>query len=159
MEQIKDIIFKKYKFQVLLMACAFVLILIVQVFHFMNLDKKEDPTHQSIAELVPKGFVLIPVEISNGKDIIPIIGPYGVVDLYAYSKNKDVPDIKVGMYIKVIAPDSEESSFMALIPEKEVNKLFEHSPPFYAVIQNPKEQKTKIYKKKKTGLIVVEEKI
>ena len=59
MEQIKDIIFKKYKFQVLLMACAFALILIVQVFHFMNPDKKEDPAHQSIAELVPKGFVLI----------------------------------------------------------------------------------------------------
>ena len=112
----------------------------------------------SLDQLVPKGFVLMPIEIRNAEDIRSLIGAYGVVDLYAYSKKTGLPDRKVADYIKVIPVNTESAGLTALIPEKSALNLFEYSESFYAVIQNPKNTRSKVYKKKrKKSLIVVEE--
>ena len=112
----------------------------------------------SLDQLVPKGFVLMPIEISNAEDIISLIGAYGVVDLYAYSKHTGLPDKKVADYIKVIPLNTESAGLTALIPEHSALDLFEYSESFYAVIQNPSHKNSKVYKKKrKKTLIIVEE--
>ena len=119
---------------------------------------KEQPKTLSLDNLVPKGFVLLPIEINNGKDITNIIGSYGVVDLYVYSKQSGLPEKQVASAIKILPPDTEEGRFTALVPEQEAIHLFGYSEPFYAVIQNPNKKGSKIYKKqKKKSLIVIEE--
>ena len=125
-----------------------VLVLSVISYFLSFLKNTEETAKTSIDSLVPEDFVLIPIDISNGKDIINLIGPHGVVDLYSYSIKTDLPQEQIAKFIKILPPETEDSLFVALIPEKEVKKLFEHSPPFYAVIQNPKKQGSQIHKKR-----------
>ena len=134
-------------------------LILSMISHFLPLLKKtEEPPPASIDALVPEGFVLVPIDLLNGKDIINLIGSYGVVDLYSYSTRTDLPDKQVGRLIKILPPDTLEGLFSALIPEKQVHQLFKHSPPFYAVIQNPEKQGSQIHKKKvKKPLIIIEE--
>jgi len=122
----------------------------------LRASPKETPV--SLDQMVPKGFVLVPLEISNGEDIFPFIGVYAVVDLYLDSKRRALPEKQVASQVRIFPPQSEEGLWTALIPENEVLYLFEYASAFYAVIQNPKKKDSKIYKKqKKTSLIVIEE--
>ena len=121
-------------------------------------SSKEVPKATSLDSLVPKGFVLMPIELRNGQDIIDIIGSYAVVDLYAYSDKTGLPEILAASALKVLSPSTEEGSFIALVPEKSALHLFDYTESFYAVIQNPEKTGAKIYKKEKSkSLIVIEE--
>ena len=115
-------------------------------------------TPVSLDQMVPKGFVLVPLEISNGEDLFSFIGAYAVVDLYLDSKRVGLPEQQVASQVRVFPPQLEEGLWTALIPEKEVIHLFEYVSAFYAVIQNPEKKNSKIYRKqKKDSLIVIEE--
>ena len=112
----------------------------------------------SLDQMVPKGFVLVPLEISNGEDLFSFIGAYAVVDLYLDSKGIGLPEQQVASQVRIFPPQTEEGLWTALIPEKEVIHLFEYVSAFYAVIQNPEKKNSKIYKKqKRSSLIVIEE--
>lgn len=125
---------------------------------FLPLLSKETPKTASLDSLVPKGFVLMPIEIRNSQDIQSIIGSYGVVDLYAYSAHTGLPEVLAASALKVLPPSTEEGSFTALVPEKSARHLFDYTESFYAVIQNPQKTGSKIYKKEKNkSLIVIEE--
>ena len=119
---------------------------------------KEKKAPLSLDTLIPKGFVLLPIEIINGQDIIQLIGSHGVVDLYAYSDKSRLPEEQAASVVKVLPPEREEGRWTALVPEKQASYLFGYSDPFYAVIQNPEKNNSKIYKKKeKKSFIVIEE--
>ena len=150
-----EYLFKKYGWH-------FVILIFLLVFSFASkffpLLHKETSKKLSLDQLVPKGFVLMPIEISNGQDIKNIIGAYGVVDLYAYSKATGLPETLVASALKVLPPSTEEGTFTALVPEKSAIYLFDYTEGFYAVIQNPQKTGAKIYKKQKNkSLIVIEE--
>jgi len=123
----------------------------------LRASSKEVPL--SLDQMVPKGFVLVPLEITNGEDLFAFIGAFGVVDLYLDSTGQGLPEKQIASQIKIFPPQAEEGLWTALIPENEVLHLFEYASGFYAVIQNPIKQGATIYKKKKrTSLIVIEEK-
>jgi len=136
-----------------------VLSLLSLISYLTPLFKKETQVQSlSLDTLVPKGFVLVPIDILNGKDLLNLIGSYGVVDLYAYSQSSDLPKEQIAQLIKILPPNVENGLFTALIPAKEVHKLFEYSPPFYAVVQNPQKQGSQIHKKKiRQSLQIIEE--
>ena len=148
-------LFKKY-------AWHFIIVIFLLIFSLISkilplLSEPESKT-LSLDRLVPKGFVLMPIEISNGQDIKNMIGSYGVVDLYAYSKTTGLPETLVANALKVLPPSTEEGGFTALVPEKSAIHLFDYTTAFYAVVQNPQKTGSKIYKKqKKKSLIVIEE--
>ena len=85
----------------------------------------------------------MPIEISNGQDITAIIGSYGVVDLYAYSKITGLPETLAASALKILPPSTEEGAFTALVPEKSAIHLFNYTEAFYAVIQNPLKNRIK----------------
>lgn len=148
---------KKYYFHCIILAGIFISSVYLQFSDILKKEEIKEPV-KSVDTFVPKGFVLVAADIGNTADIINIIGAYGVVDLYSYSSSTRLPTTLVASAVKILSPVSEESSFMAMIPEKYVQNLLEHSGPFYAVIQNPDKQNTQIYKKKwKTSLVVIEE--
>ena len=146
---------KKYAWHFIIVTFLLIFSLISKFFPlFSNSESKAG----SLDHLVPKGFVLMPLEISNAQDIKNIIGSYGVVDLYAYSKETGLPETLVANVLKVLPPSTEEGAFTALVPEKSAIHLFDYTEGFYAIIQNVAKTKTKIYKKQKNkSLIVIEE--
>lgn len=154
-KNILEYLFKKYKWHFLII---FSLVFLSLFSSFLSSDSQAPQNHFFLDSMVPKGFVLIPIEINNGKDIMSIMGQYGVIDLYAYSKYTGLPEKQAASVLKVFPPKEEEGHFVALVPEKEAVNLFEYSDSFYAVVQNPKKNGSKIYKKKKNkSLVVIEE--
>ena len=150
-----EYLFKKYKGHFFIILCLMVLSFVSKI--LPGLLKTQAET-LSLDSMVPKDFVLLPIEISNGKDIIGLMGKYGVVDLYAYSDQTGLPEKQAGGAIKILPPETEDGRFVALVPEKEALGLFEYSNPFYAVVQNPNKSGAKIYKRKKRpSLVVIEE--
>ena len=148
-------LFKKFSGHFIILTALVFLSLISELLPKLLKEKNQAP---SLDALIPKGFVLLPIEIVNGEDIIQLIGSHGVVDLYAYSNQSHVPEKQAASAVKVLPPKREEGRWTALIPEKQASDLFEYPDPFYAVIQNPKKNNSKIYKKKeKKSLIVIEE--
>ncbi len=148
-------LFKKYSWHFFIVLGLAILSLISA---FLPQLAKQPAKPLSLDRLVPKGFVLLPIEISNGKDIISLIGSYGVVDLYAYSGQTGLPEQQAASAVKILPPDTEDGRFSALAPAKEAPRLFGYSDPFYAVIQNPEKKGSKIYKKRsRKNLIVIEE--
>ena len=145
---------KKYKVTLLI----FIGILLFTFgFQYFKYNVKKESV-SSFDQMIPEGFVLIPIEIDNKEDILPLIGNYGVVNLYSYSPTKKIPEDIVALSLKVIPPLNEDSRFSAIVPEKEVIKLFQHKGPFYAVIQNPTKKDSQIMKKKiSKTLIIIEE--
>lgn len=147
--------FKKFSGHFIILTALVVLSLASEVLPRLLKTKAEPP---SLDALIPKGFVLLPIEIINGQDIIQLIGSHGVLDLYAYSDKSRLPEKQAASNLKVLPPEREEGRWTALVPEKQAAYFFEYPDPFYAVIQNPKKNNTKIYKKKeRKSLIVIEE--
>ena len=101
-----------------------------------------------MSEMIPEGFVLLPVEISNGEDLINFIGSYGVVDLYSLSLNTGHPEEQVAKALKVLLPFPGDSRFVVITPEDQVTRFLKHTGPFYAVLQNPNKRGSQIHKKK-----------
>ena len=152
---IVEYLLKKYGWHLLVLI---VLILLSLGGRFLPLLSKATPQEPSLDQMVPEGFVLMPLAISNGQDIKNIIGSYGVLDLYAYSETTGLPDTLSASNLKVLPPLTEEGTFTALVPEKSAIHLFDYTESFYAVIQNPNKKGAKVYKKQKIkSLIVIEE--
>ena len=137
------------------MAVVFALAVLSSLAQFLL---KEKPEPLSLDEMIPEGFVLLPIEIDNSEDIVRLIGSYGVIDLYSYSSGSGLPQDLAGRALKVIPTKTEENRFALIAPEKEVSRFLEYEGPFYAVVQNPKKTGSQILKKKvKKQLKVIEE--
>ena len=133
-----EALIQKYKTQLLLTGAVIVLAVLSSL---VQSFLKEKPKPLSLDEMIPEGFALIPIEINNSEDIIHLIGPYGVIDLYTYSPHTGLPQERAAQALKVIPVKGEENRFAVIAPEKEVVHLLEHRGPFYAVVQNPKKNR------------------
>ena len=99
---------------------------------------------------IPKGFVLVPVELVNFNSIRGIIGALAVVDLYLQrnSKSKLPVTVPIVKSIRLIQAPNNNNQVAILVPESKAN-LFLGEKKFFATIQNPKNYKTIFYKKSK----------
>lgn len=150
-----EALIQKYKSQLLLTGVVIVLAVLSSLAQPLL---KEKPKPLSLDEMIPEGFVLIPIEINNSEDIIHLIGSYGVIDLYSYYSPTGLPQERAAQALKVIPVKGEENRFAVIAPEKEVTRLLEYKGPFYAVVQHPKKSGSQIYKKRiKKHLTVIEE--
>ena len=145
-------IFKRYKSQLF---AAFIVLLLSVCLSLGQFFSKQTVKEHSVSEMIPEGFVLLPIEISNGEDLINLIGSHGVVDLYSLSLETGHPGEQVAKALKVLIPFPGDSRFVAVAPETQVRHFFEHTGPFYAVLQNPHKKGSQIHKKKIKRTITV----
>ena len=122
-------------------------VLVLFSLFFTILQKRNTDPPQSIQNLdtyIPKGFVLVPVELSNGSQLEGLLKHKGVVDLYVgdHSQQRAKPAAKS---VKIIRSPQNPEYFAVLIPENQASLLIERFQAFHAVIQNPKvKRKTRI---------------
>lgn len=101
---------------------------------------------ESVDTYIPKGYVLVPLEISNLESLNSFIGQAGVVDLYKSKEGQK--GTKIGTRIKIIRAPLNPQLFAALVPENKSSELLNYSESLFAVVQNKSESSSEIYSKK-----------
>ncbi len=97
--------------------------------------QKDDPL--GIDTYIPKGYVLVPIEVQNHESLDSVIGQYGVVDLYLTSDLKSQKSRPVAKAVKLLRAPKNPSQFGVLVPEDQAPSLVVESLPFYVVVQRP----------------------
>jgi len=93
-------------------------------------------TSKGIDTLIPRGFVLIPIQINNLSAVAPLLGDYGVVDLYKSSK-------MIAKSIKILRAPKNPEKFAVMTLEENASKILAVQGPFQIIVQNPSQRKTK----------------
>ncbi|MNJ99852.1 hypothetical protein D3C87_176330 [compost metagenome] len=105
--------------------------------------KKEEPTSfapepPSVDTFIPRGHVLVPIELSNAESLSSLVGDVGgVVDLYLATNEKQKTGIKVGTKLKLLRAPLNPQQYAVLVRDHESSRILSFSGPFIAVVQNP----------------------
>ncbi len=137
-----------------------VLILISLIFTFLQHTNKtkEIIKPRNLDTYIPEGFVLVPVELSNGPALDGLLKHKGVVDLYTGDPSRQEVEKAAGA-VKIIRSPRNPSYFAVLVPESKAPFLIQRFQAFHAVVQNPEQRKeTHIQplNKKRRRTIVIE---
>jgi hypothetical protein len=113
----------------------------------VNLFNSSKPETTSVAlesadTYIPEGFVLVPIELENVNSISSLVGEFAIVDLFYGPLSK-----KVGRRLRLLRAPLNPNQYAVLVEEKEVQNLLSTPGPYWAVIQNPNQNKKSIIEK------------
>lgn len=106
--------------------------------------KKTEPLQDSSAEnfevdtMIPAGYLLIPLQLSNAESLASLSGPFSIVDLYAASE-KGRKSFKIATAVKLLRAPLNPEQFAVLLREEESSSILSMEGPFFAALKNPKE--------------------
>ncbi len=112
---------------------------------FKEVDGHTPPIEQLVDTYIPQGYVLVPLEIQNSKNLDSIIGNKAVVDLYG--KNPDEKATRrIGSALRLLRSPQKASEVSILIPETEVPRVLSQDRLYWVAVHNPNKLGTKIDK-------------
>lgn len=90
---------------------------------------------------IPRGYVLIPLELTNAESLNSLVGDIGgVVDLYLANTEHQKGGLKVGSKLRLLRAPLNPQQYAVLVKENDSPRLLSHAGPFIAVVQNPDEK-------------------
>ena len=108
---------------------------------------------QDIDELIPQGFVLLPIDLVNREALSSIMGSTAVVDILTVHPTTMSPQLKIASRVKLIRTPKNPDFFALLVEEQASSQILSKPGPYFALIQNKKQTKSDFYKdKQKTHL-------
>ena len=113
-----------------------------------NLKTESDaqsPVEQLVDTYIPQGYVLIPIEIQNSKNLDSIIGNKAVIDLYGKGSTEKKTR-RIGTALRLLRSPYKASEVSILVPETEVSRILGEDRLYWVAIHNPKKLGTKIDK-------------
>jgi len=115
-------------------------VLMMQIFSSKTPESEPRPSEESfdVDTMIPAGFLLIPLELSNAESLASLTGQFSVVDLYA-SGGKERKGYKIAAAVKLLRAPLNPQQFAVLVREEESAKIATHEGPFFAALKNPKE--------------------
>jgi hypothetical protein len=90
----------------------------------------------SVDTYIPKGFVLIPIELSNYEALDSVLGRFAYVDLFS-SGGPARPARLVARHVRLLRAPQNPSRFAVLVPETESAKILSGNDAFSAVLKPP----------------------
>jgi hypothetical protein len=116
------------------------------------------PVHESADSfdspdtVIPKGFVLVPVELQNAESLSAMVDQFAVVDLYVPGADSQGFESagrrsrsggsktgrRIGYHLKLLRAPLNPKTFAVLVPEAQAPAVVSTSGALFAVIQNPK---------------------
>ncbi len=108
---------------------------------FNSGPEKNTPTADKIYAdtLIPKGYVLVPIELANADTIAALVDQFGVIDLYAGSPTSQGSK-KIAAKVKLLRAPMNPQQYAVLVPEHLSNVIMKAMGPFWAVVQNRQTQ-------------------
>lgn len=105
--------------------------------------------------LIPDGFSLVPLELSNFESLNSVMGAFAIVDLYSPKSALEPKGKKLVSGVRLIRAPLNPEKLAALVPEEMTLALMDSQGPLFAAIQKrDKEVKTKLHQLKKSQSIV-----
>lgn len=92
---------------------------------------------ESIDTYIPKGHLLVPVEIQNAEQLQSLVGPATVVDLYATGEGRRAR--LVGRRLRLLRAPANPQVFAVLVRDTEADGILAFTGPFRASIRTPEE--------------------
>jgi hypothetical protein len=91
----------------------------------------------SLDKLIPDGFVLLPIEITNKTALSALVGEYGVVDLMTVRTPINPHTKKVAQGVKILRSPQDPEQFSILLKAELVQKFLKYDGPYFALVANP----------------------
>jgi hypothetical protein len=98
-----------------------------------SVEKLQRPTLET---LVPEGFQLIPIEVSNAESLDSVFGNFGYVDLYAAGSSSPNPSLRVAQAVKLVRAPLNPKQFAVLIASEDAAEIVQQGPTYFVVLQN-----------------------
>ena len=100
----------------------------------------------AVDTFIPKGFVLVPIEIENFEAVDSILGAYGVVDLLKPGQNNSG---LVAKNVRLLRAPHNPAHFAILVRESEVDRILRHGGTFAVVIKRPSKDGTEFVQERR----------
>ena len=111
--------------------------LVIVYFSLKNkTDQKVNNTDNPVLAdtFIPKGYVLVPIELRNMATIKSLIGAYGLVDLYAESEQKS--NSLVVSKVKIVRAPLNSELYAVLVTDSQASEIIKSPQGFWAAVQN-----------------------
>lgn len=95
---------------------------------------------------IPKGFVLVPIEVQNYEALDSILGRFGVVDLFQSATPERPEQRLVARNVRILRAPQNPSHFAILVSEGEVSKVLRFGGQFTVVVKRPEKAGTEFVK-------------
>lgn len=118
---------------------AFGVLMIVMALNAQTASKLEPIADRvEIDTIIPKGYVLVPLNLENKEAISSVIQNFGLIDLYTGNPESGKSK-KIANRIKIIRAPYNPNLFAVLVKDDLSERIMNESGLFYAVIQNKSE--------------------
>jgi hypothetical protein len=97
----------------------------------------EPEAFESASTLIPAGFVLVPIEVSNYESLDSILGKFGIVDLYTPPEKPGGKPIKAAEHVKILRAPLNPNHFAVMVHENESARLVSFNGSFTVIVLNP----------------------
>ena len=133
--------------QILCLAAG--LALIPAAFVWLRPEPAPTPVRTTAGDVtthIPKGFVLVPIEVQNYEALDSILGRFGVVDLYQGGGAEQGAQRLVARNVRMLRAPHNPSHFAVLIPDAEARGVLRQTGPFTVIVKRPLESGTEFVK-------------
>ncbi len=96
--------------------------------------------------LIPKGYVLVPIEAENYEAVDSILGRFGIVDLFQGDTSGASRARLVARNVRLLRAPNNPSHFAVLIPEGEASEVLRGGSGFTVVVKRPEASGTEFVK-------------
>lgn len=111
------------------------LIFVYILFGVKKEDSKQSKQNIYADTYIPKGFVLVPLDIANIDSLSALIDQFAVIDLYV-GLPSDKGSKKLASKIKLIRAPLNPNLYAVLVSESLSTMIMQSQGPFWAVVQN-----------------------
>lgn len=88
---------------------------------------------------IPRGFVLVPIEVQNYEALDSILGRFGLVDLFQGQNTQGLRQRLVMRNVRMLRAPRNPSHFAVLVREVDVAEVLRFGGPFTVIVKRPGE--------------------
>ena len=111
------------------------------ILRFVSTPENAKPSSDQMdfSTFIPKGFVLVPIELANSLSLEGVLGAVGGhVDLYESVGSGSGKQI--ANHVKILRAPNDPRQFAVLVKEHLAPAIVKHPGPLIATIRNPQDQ-------------------
>lgn len=109
---------------------------------------------QEFDTFIPKGFVLVPIEVQNFESLDSIFGQFGVVDLFQTMANERLEQRLVARNIRLLRAPHNPSHFAVLVQEARADQILKFGGAFTVVVKPRSKDGTEFVKERSKRKII-----